>query len=504
VNGEPRVLQKIICIKNVSRFKSCAAAGDVTFQRVTLIFGENGRGKTTLCAILRSLLTNTPALILGRSTLGSMEQPEVELLTSNGAIEFRNGAWSAAFPNMAIFDGAYVSENVFAGDVVDTEHRRNLYRVIIGAQGVALVSRLNDLDNQIRSKNNDLRVSRARLERYVPSGMTVEAFLELQDDAEIDARITAKEQDLQSLQRAAQLQRREVLTALVVPVFPAAFAELLARTFANVEADAAHRVAEHVASHHMEARGETWLSEGLRYVADDSCPFCGQRLTGVDLIQAYRSFFGREYHELRETVTRLRGQVDTVLGDRVAATIEQTLLQNNNSVEFWQQYCEIVPPVLPEAQRITEVVVALRQAAQSLLQIKAGTPLEAVPPDDVFTQALASFEELRTSFGAYNAAVATANAVIAARKRQTRAENVADAERALALLRAQKARHLDDVRAICAADTTLRHEKDVLEAEKSAMLPQGSATQDENSRNGGSNEVRRGKRGRIFFGAESP
>jgi hypothetical protein len=40
--------------------------------------------------------------------------------------------------------------------------------------------------------------------------------------------------------------------------------------------------------------------------------------------------------------------------------------------------------------------------------------------------------------------------------------------------------------------------------EKSAMLPQGSATQDENSRNGGSNEVRRGKRGRIFFGAESP
>jgi hypothetical protein len=41
-------------------------------------------------------------------------------------------------------------------------------------------------------------------------------------------------------------------------------------------------------------------------------------------------------------------------------------------------------------------------------------------------------------------------------------------------------------------------------SEKSAMLPQGSATQDENSRNGGSNEVRRGKRGRIFFGAESP
>jgi hypothetical protein len=33
-----------------------------------------------------------------------------------------------------VFDGTYVSENVFAGEVVHADHRRNLYRVIIGAQ----------------------------------------------------------------------------------------------------------------------------------------------------------------------------------------------------------------------------------------------------------------------------------------------------------------------------------------------------------------------------------
>ena len=136
------VLQRIISIKNVGRFKSCAATGDVTFRRFTLIFAENGRGKTTLCAILRSLFTNRPAIIVGRTTLGSMGRPEVELLTDNGNVAFRNGTWSAAFPEIAVFDGAYVSENVFAGDVVDTEHRRNLYRVIIGMQGVTLAGRL--------------------------------------------------------------------------------------------------------------------------------------------------------------------------------------------------------------------------------------------------------------------------------------------------------------------------------------------------------------------------
>src|ERR1019366_3904345 len=97
------MLQRIISIKSIGRFKSCAAVGDVTFRRFTLIFAENGRGKTTLCAILRSLFTNTPALIIGRTTLGSAEPPDVQLLTGNGAITFRNGAWNAAFPDIAIF-----------------------------------------------------------------------------------------------------------------------------------------------------------------------------------------------------------------------------------------------------------------------------------------------------------------------------------------------------------------------------------------------------------------
>jgi hypothetical protein len=77
-------------------------------------------------------------------------------------------------------------------------------------------------------------------------------------------------------------------------------------------------------------------------------------------------------------------------------------------------------------------MAALRQAAQALLQIKAGTPLEAVPPDDNFTRTLAAFETLRTSLGAYNTAVAAANAVIAARKREAQAGNLRDVEGALA------------------------------------------------------------------------
>jgi wobble nucleotide-excising tRNase len=70
-------LTKIISIKSVGRFLNCTASGDVTFRRFTLVFAENGRGKTTLCAILRSLQSNDNSYITGRRTLG---RPDSEVL----------------------------------------------------------------------------------------------------------------------------------------------------------------------------------------------------------------------------------------------------------------------------------------------------------------------------------------------------------------------------------------------------------------------------------------
>ncbi len=460
------MLQRIISIKNVGRFRSCAAIGDVTFRRFTLIFAENARGKTTLCDILRSLFTDTPAIVIGRATLGSPDPPEIQFLTSGGMISFRDGAWSAPYPDIAVFDGTYVRENVFAGDAVDTEHRRNLYRVIIGARGVALAAILDGLDTQIREKTAEIRENRTQMQRHIPQGMTPEAFVGLADDPEIDAKIATKEQELQAVRQAAQLQQKAGLTALAVPVFPAAFAALLARTFANVAEAAEHRVSEHVARHRMQTRGEPWITEGLLYIVDDSCPFCDQRIDAVGIIQDYKSFFSREYHALRDEVTALKRQVDEAIGERSAAGLERTAAQNLASTESWHQYCELTAPTIPETQPIIDIMGRLRESAQALLDIKAGAPLDAVPPDERFTEALATFEALRTSLGTYNAAVATANAVIAERKRQAQAANLHDVEDALARLRAQKTRQTPEIQALCDADVRLHGEKETLENQK--------------------------------------
>src|SRR5574337_1662548 len=112
------MLRKIISIKNVGRFLNYSASGDVELKRYTLIFAKNGRGKTTLCAVLRSLQSNAPADVLGRTTLGTGDAPEIKVLLDGGTVTFRNGVWSATVPDLAIVDSNFVSENVYSGDTV--------------------------------------------------------------------------------------------------------------------------------------------------------------------------------------------------------------------------------------------------------------------------------------------------------------------------------------------------------------------------------------------------
>jgi len=45
------MIEKIIFIKNIGKFADYRAQGEMSFRRLTLIYAENARGKTTLTAV---------------------------------------------------------------------------------------------------------------------------------------------------------------------------------------------------------------------------------------------------------------------------------------------------------------------------------------------------------------------------------------------------------------------------------------------------------------------
>jgi uncharacterized protein YhaN len=61
------MINRILQIKNVGKFVNFSSKGDIEFRKMTLVFGENGRGKTMLAAILRSLGTGDPTSLLKRT-----------------------------------------------------------------------------------------------------------------------------------------------------------------------------------------------------------------------------------------------------------------------------------------------------------------------------------------------------------------------------------------------------------------------------------------------------
>ena len=126
------MINNLQLIRNVGRFDSVNTAANIALGRLTLIYAENGRGKTTLAAILRSLATGDAIPIVERRRLAAQHPPHVIIGCAGGppAAMFQNGAWNRNLANMVVFDDVFIDQNVYSGLVVGGGHRQNLHELM--------------------------------------------------------------------------------------------------------------------------------------------------------------------------------------------------------------------------------------------------------------------------------------------------------------------------------------------------------------------------------------
>jgi wobble nucleotide-excising tRNase len=464
------MLEKFISIKNIGRFRDCAARGNVTLRKMSLLFAENGRGKTTLCAILRSLQTENHDFISERKTLGTTEPASVQLRICGNTVNFENGVWSDTHPDIAIFDSVFIHDNVYAGDYVEHDHKKNLYRVIVGAQGVQLAKQIEELDGNIREANNDINAKKNTASKALPNETTLETYLawQLVDDIEtkIQQKKTAITNRQRTLEKATEIKSKGLLAKISLPELPSDFLSTLSKQMTNIAEDAETRAREQIAAHSMGNPGETWLAQGLGFVTDDKCPFCGQGVQVNDLLAAYRSHFNTTYKSLKQEVTQLSQRITTSIGESSLNATQQTLSSNLALIEFWKQFAKIVLPELA-FEDVRAKYASLRDLASALTQRKQQSPTEPVIPADDFQTAIEAVTALHESVKAYNAAIDACNTRI--NEQKTAAQQGADInalKRELANLEAKKKRFESAVVQACkeyqkalAAKTTLEQEK---------------------------------------------
>ncbi len=435
------MLKKFVSIRNVGVFRNSPASGDTEMRKLTLVHGDNGRGKTTLCAILRSLRTGDATLVLERKTLDGTGDPHVKMLISGGIAEFKDGEWNSTCDHLAVFDADFIAANVYSGDAITHDHKRNLCRVVLGSEGVKLAESYDAIDARERIAGNALSAAKTALQKLVPKGMTLDVFIGLVEDPEVDQRIADKKAELAVIKDAAAIQQKGSLGKLALADLPANLTTLLAKTVDGVGADAEERVRKHVEAHKMGADGERWLSDGLGYVAGDNCPFCSQTLGASPIIGPLRSFFSEAYAKFQEELTNLGTAVAAVSNDAVMLKAQKIIADNAARVEFWKKYTDMPAPSLLFDDRIQPATRKLRDTINSLVTKKIGSPLVAIAMTAEADGAVKDWKKLREEMVAYNAAVDAFNAEIAEVKKASGSKSSAAIEQGLVTLEARKTRH---------------------------------------------------------------
>ncbi|MGL4943939.1 MAG: AAA family ATPase [Thermoguttaceae bacterium] len=447
------MIEKFISIKNIGRFRNCTSLGDVALRKLSLLFAENGRGKTTLCAILRSLQSGQATFISERKTLGANDPATVQILLGGRNINFANEKWSATHPNIEIFDSVFIHDNVYAGDYVEHDHKKNLYRVIIGEQGVGFAHQIEELDAKIRDANTSIRTAKESLPRVFPNGTTIETYLEWLPVEDVETKIQQKTAEIaacqHALDKAAEIGEKGLLNKIALPAFPSDFLSVLDKQLEDITEDTENRVRQQINSHKMGRHGEAWLAQGLPFVSADKCPFCGQSINENAIIAAYRSHFNAAYNELKQEVAKLEKLIIGAIGGNAINRVQETLSSNLTLTEFWKQFCNITVVEI-DFSSVRAKYAALLEVSIALAKQKEQTPTEPVIPSNDFKTAQTAIDTVKQSVTEYNAAVDKVNVII--RQQKTAAQqgnNVNDLKAELILLEAKKQRFTKEVGKAC-------------------------------------------------------
>ncbi len=446
------MIKRIKLLRNTGSFLSDNSAGNIDLKRLVLIHAENGRGKTTLTTILRSLATGNPELILERQRLGSNHAPHIVIVHEDFAsdVQFRDGAWAEHVPHIQIFDDTFVNENVYSGLNVDSQHRRNLHQLILGERGVSLIQQHQSLAAKIEEHNRALARKSKRIPGSSLYGLHVDAFCALLQIPEIDANIQDVERTLAAAQRLDELDRLSNFKNLELPAFDVGRVQQISATgLPDLDRSAEARVQTHVRL--LGAGGEAWVADGMKHAETscDTCPFCGQDLNLSDLIAHYRAYFGEEYCELKQSITSEIESIELAHSAGQQTLFERSVRLMEQTREGWSQFHQI-EPIIIDTETITDSWQSASDALTNALRDKQSSPLEPRELNEDTTRKLQEYERQRELIDGFNGYITIWNREIVAFLKQIDTVVIDEIESELNLLKATKERHGAAIAGLCA------------------------------------------------------
>lgn len=474
------MIERIQLIRNIGQFDSVSPPPQTALTPFSLIYGENGRGKTTIAAILRSLATNDPGLVTDRHRLGAQHPPHIVIGRAGGQCVFQNGAWTQPLPQVSIFDDAFVSANVCSGIELQTAHRQNLHELILGEQGVALSVALQGHVTRIEEHNTRLRELADAIPANARGPYKVDTYCSLERDPAIDAKIHDAERRLAAAHSAEAIRQRPGFQDFGLPDFDLEGIDaVLDRSLPDLEAAAADRVRAHIAK--LGRGGEAWVSDGMVRIEPVSqrhdgeiCPFCAQDLDGSELIGHYRAYFSQAYEDLKLTIRQTGLAIRNTHAGDIPSAFERDVRTAVQAHEFWKDFADL-PEIEVDTAAIGRQWNAAREAVLEQLRAKAAAPLDRMELSPEVRRSVMDYRARIVEVAALSQRLVAVNARLDIVKEQAQADDLAALTDDLAKLKAQKARFDPAVFPHCdtyTAEKTAKAATETLRTQARAALDQ--------------------------------
>lgn len=341
------MLERIHRVKGIGLFHDADGRAQ-GLKKASFIYADNGRGKSTLASLFRSCSTNNPALVLNRRTIDGNQNPEAILQFSNGQRStFQNSCWDIGRPELLVFDADFVEQNVYAGGQVTADQRKNLLQFALGTNAVVAQQEYDQADNSSKTATNAVRETTSQL-AVLHQGLTLGQFQRIVEVPDGETQISFLNERIVEAQNIELIQAKAIPQLLSLPSLNVdTIFSTLGTSLTNIDLAAERKVKEHLDNHNKD-RLEKWVSDGHAYGEEGNCLFCNQPLEGVQLIQAYRSYFNQDYNQLKSNVAGLSGLINTACSNEIISRLKARFETASAVIDGWQEHVEIAPPVFDE------------------------------------------------------------------------------------------------------------------------------------------------------------
>ena len=411
-----------------------------TCQKATLIYADNGRGKSTLATVLRSVSTGDVSLIADRKTVDGTFAPKVVLHFNSGhKVSFDAGAWSEQRPEVLVFDADFIECNVHSGGTVSTGHRKNLLEFALGEAAVSARSAVEKATNDAKVETGKVQTLTAQLSGH-HTGLTLQQFEKLPKVPDSDAQVNALQKRIVATGNVAAIVAKPVPLAAVAPTLD------LTGVFADLSTSLkdVHDTAEKTVKQHAGKLGgkaaEGWLSQGHQFDDSEACPYCGQGTVGNNLIQAYQTHFNMAYSALKAKVALLHGSVRTATASTIVGTFQQAVAVAVAHANGWAEYVK-TEPISFDAKATQSALADLQALLLDRCDKKLAAPSESAGSTGDLELAKSLWNKVVACMHAANTAVNAANALISAYKSQLATESAQQLQPQVQHLQACKRRH---------------------------------------------------------------